>query len=100
MRTIYCILAVSSALVSTVSSQTLHVLSIGVEPKRSFHSSNDPYARDAAHMARALGLPAHRRPGEMKSMLLRFRLPQRAVFTGWPARQDLRRGARRVCFAG
>lgn len=29
MRTIYCILAVSSALASTVSSQTLHVLSIG-----------------------------------------------------------------------
>lgn len=42
MRTIYCILAVSSALVSPGFSQTLHVLSTGVKPKRSFHSSNDP----------------------------------------------------------
>lgn len=54
MRKIHCMLAAACALASQGFTQTLHVLSIGVEPKRSFHSSNDPYARDAGHMARVL----------------------------------------------
>lgn len=50
MKTLACILAFAAPALS----QTLHVLSIGVEPMRSFHSGNDPYAHDAGHMARVL----------------------------------------------
>lgn len=53
MKSIFCFL-VGIALGSQVSAQTLHILSIGVEPMRSFHSGNDPYAHDAGHMARVL----------------------------------------------
>lgn len=54
MKTFACALAIFGVPAAPAFCQTLHVLSIGVEPKRSFHSSNDPYAHDAAHMARVL----------------------------------------------
>lgn len=54
MKTTLCILAAAGLLALQASAQTLHILSIGVEPLKSFHSANDPYAHDAGHMARVL----------------------------------------------
>lgn len=59
----------AAPLFAETADRTLYILSVGVEPQRSFHGLNDPYAHDANHMATAL-LAARPLFGDVKTTVI------------------------------